>query len=182
MRSQNTLGETKQRYEKFRRIAHDFTEKEFINSNVKLREISHKDVVEADLWNNNWNESNKVATWEWKSMYADYRSNTGLKRFDTALVMNGQLCALCYGIPTKTKLTLKIHAISRNPLNNPLEGKVLEIVLFAANAYARILGADELWICNPMNSKLIEVYERSGYEVNKNKLNRTTHLSMRLSK
>jgi hypothetical protein len=182
MRSKITLGETKKRYEKLRRIAHDFTEKEFKAHSVKLTEISHKDVVEADVWSGTWDDSSKIPTWEWKRMYEDYRSNTGLKRFDTALIMNGQLCALCYGVPTKSKLTLKIHAISRNPYNNPLKGKVLEIILFAANAYARLLGADELWICNPMNSKLVKVYERAGYEAKKNKLNITTHLSLRLTK
>jgi hypothetical protein len=42
------------------------------------------------------------------------------------------LCAFCYGIPTKTKLTLKVHTLEWKPTDNPLAGNVLRIILFSA--------------------------------------------------
>ncbi len=176
-----TYKETIRHYEDLRSVAHDFTEDEFKAYSVKLREIQYRDVVEADRWSDRWINSERIPTWNWERMYHDYRSNPGVKRFDVALSMNGVLSAICYGVPTRGKLTLKLHAISRKPDNNPLQGKVLTIILFAADAYARLLGCEELWICNPMNEKLIGLYKNAGYEANRNRLGVTTHLSMKLN-
>lgn len=179
--NKNSFHEAKSHYRELRRVAHDFTEEEYSCYTIKLREISYSDAVEADKWSDYWDDSQKIPSWDWVRMYHDYQSNSGVKRFDAALMMNGVLCAMCYGVPSAGKLTLKLHAISRKPNNNPLEGKVLTIMLFAADAYARILGCTELWICNPMNERLVDVYEKSGYTANRNRLGITTHLSLRLS-
>jgi hypothetical protein len=104
-----------------------------------------------------------------------------VKRFDVAVSAQGKLCALCYGVPSRKKLILKLHALSRLPIHNPLEGKVLSIVLFAADAYARLIDAEEMWLCNPMNEKLVNVYERAGFIPHRNNLGITTHLSLRLT-
>jgi len=145
------------------------------------REIQYHDVVEADRWSGRWKNSEKISTWGWERMYHDYRSHSGIKRFDVALSMRGMLSAICYGVPTRGKLTLKLHAISRRPDNNPLQGKVLTIILFSADAYARLSGCEELWICNPMNENLVDVYQKFGYVSNRNEMGSTTHLSMRLN-
>lgn len=179
---QRTFKETIRHYEDLRKVAHEFTEEEYRAYSVKLREISYKDAVAADKWASQWDDEVKVPCWEWVRMYHDYHSNTGIKRFDTALYAHGKLCALCYGLPSRRKLILKLHAIGRLPHNNPLEGKVLTIMLFAADAYARILDAEELWICNPMNSQLVSIYKSIGYTPHTNNLGITTHLSLRLKK
>lgn len=176
-----TYKETIQHYQNLRNIAHEFTEDEFKKYSVSLREIEYRDVVEADRWSSQWSNPEKTPTWNWERMYYDYTSNSGVKRFDVSLSRNGILSAICYGVPTKGKLILKLHAISRKPDNNPLQGKVLTIILFAADAYARLLGCEELWICNPMNENLVDLYKKSGYEENKNRLGITTHLSVRLN-
>ncbi len=52
-------------------------------------------------------------------------------------------------------------------------------MLFAAVAYARLLDAKELWICNPMNDRLVSLYESIGYKAHTNSIGITTHLSSR---
>lgn len=179
---QRSFKDTTRHYAELRKVAHDFTEEEYHAYSVKLREINYRDAVEADKWTSQWDSDEKMPTWEWVKMYHTYHGNSGIKRFDTALHAHGKLCALCYGIPSRKKLILKLHAIGRLPLENPLEGKVLTIMLFAANAYARILDAEELWICTPMNSQLISLYKNIGYTPQTNHLGITTHLSLRLKK
>lgn len=175
-----TYKETIKYYEELRRLAHEFTEDEFKDYSVKLREIQYHNALEADRWSGRWSDTDKIPIWDWERMYHDYQSHSGVKRFDVALSMGGVLSALCYGVPSRRKLSLKLHAISRKPDNNPLQGKILTIILFAADAYARLLGCEELWICNPMNEKLVDVYQKYGYVANKNRMGTTTHLTMRL--
>ncbi len=96
--------------------------------------------------------------WEWAEMFDRYNSKQGVKRFEVAVWLSGTLCALCYGVPTRNKLILKIHALGRAPSNNPLAGKITDIVLISATFYARLLGSTEIWICEPMNARLIDLY------------------------
>jgi hypothetical protein len=180
--SARTFKETVVHYGELRKVAHEFTEAEYRQFSVRLREIRYDDAVEADRWSALWDDAAKVPIWTWTRMYRDYHGNSGIKRFDAALDVNGKLCALCYGVPSRRKLILKLHAIARLPENNPLEGKVLTIMLFAADAYARLLDAEELWICNPMNDRLVSLYEGAGYSVNSDRSGVVTHLSLRLKK
>lgn len=113
-------------------------------------------------------------------MYKDYQSNAGSKRFDIAFKVNGKICALCYGVPTKTKMVLKIHALERKPNQNPLQGQTLKIILFAAEAYATLLGSKELWLCNPMNQTLVGKYQKAGFDAHTDKAGYTSHLSLRI--
>ena len=113
-------------------------------------------------------------------MYMDYHSNSGIKRFDLALHQEGKLQALCYGVPSPGKYILKLHALERSPIENPIRGKVLSIVLFAADAYARLIGAEELWLCNPASSSHVKMYSKAGFEPHFNNLGIATHLSLRL--
>lgn len=175
---QRSYKETISHYESLRKVAHEFTEEEYRSFGISMSEIRYSDTVEADKWQ--WGSAEKTPIWEWTRMYRDYHSHTGVKRFDTALFAQGKLCALCYGVPSRGKLILKLHALSRAPRDNPLAGKILSIMLFAANAYARLIGAKEMWLCEPMNESLVTLYEKQGYTAHRNNLGKTTHLSMRL--
>jgi hypothetical protein len=174
------VNNTKSRYKELRDVVYEFTENEFKVPGLKLSEITLQDAINADLWSEKWNDSERITTWEWRNMYNEYQSNSGLKRFDLAFKVHGQICALCYGIPTRTKMVLKIHALERKPDNNPLQGKALTMILFAADAYANLLGAKELWICNPMNPTLVSKYQGVGFQPHNNKLGRTSHLTLRI--
>jgi hypothetical protein len=170
-----TLQETMARYQKLRRLAHEFTVEKFKEFKVQLRDINYSDAVEADKWGKEWDNPKKVPNWEWTRLYNEYHTNAGAKRFDMALLTNGILCALCYGVPTSTKLTLKIHSIARKPKENPLEGRVLDI------AYARILKCKEIWIIQPMNEDLVRTYQRHGYTPCKDRFGVTTHLTLQVT-
>lgn len=175
-----SFHETISHYQQLRRAAHTFTEERFKDYAISMREITHADVVAADKWAANWADPKKKPDWQWCVLYQGYQSNTAIKRFDAAITVGGVLCALCYGIPTRAKLTLKIHTLARKPSNNPLGGQVRRMMLFAAFTYARLLDCKEIWLCNPMNEELVELYERAGYSASRNRFGKTTHLVMRL--
>ena len=173
-----TLQETISRYQQLRRAAHQFAEEEFKHFGIQLRDINYSDAVKGDAWRSQWGDQQKVPSWSWTDMYNDYRSNAGAKRFDAALIVNGGLCGLCYGVPTKEKITLRIHGISRKPTNNPIAGNVFRIMIFAAIAYARILKCKEIWIVQPMNAYLVSMYQKSGFTPCIDRSGITTHLTM----
>lgn len=175
-----SLKETVAYYENLRDTVFEFVEKEYQAYGIKLKEISFRDAQEADSWKNEWKSEKRVASWEWSKLYMDYHSSSGIKRFDLALYMNGKLQALCYGAPSKGKYILKLHALERAPNDNPIRGKVLSMVLFTADAYARLIGAEELWLCNPVSPAHVKLYAKAGYEPHFNNLGTATHLSMRL--
>lgn len=176
--SVRTYRETIQHYQELRKVVYEFTENEFRAFGARFSEISYRDTVEADRWR--WDDTNKIPIWEWTRMYREYHSHSGVKRFDIAVRAHGKLCALCYGVPSRGKLILKLHALSRMPNDNPLKGNILSMVLFAADAYARLIGAQEMWLCNPMNSSLAKLYENHGFSAHSNGIGITTHLSMRI--
>lgn len=173
-----TYQETIRHYQELRKVVYEFAEDEFRAFGAKFSEIAYRDAAEADKWR--WDDVNKTPIWEWTRMYRDYHSNSGAKRFDIAVRAHGKLCALCYGVPSRRKLVLKLHALSRLPNNNPLRGNILSMVLFAADAYARLIGSEEMWLCNPMNNHLVKLYESAGFTAHYNNIGTATHLSIRI--
>lgn len=177
---QRTFKETITFYEDLRQAVFEFTEEEFDGFGIRLSEISFADAVEADSWSTLWKNPKRITMWEWRSMFHDYHSNSGIKRFDIAVKIGGRLQLLCYGVPSRNKLILKVHALERSPVNNPLRGKVVDMTLFAADAYARLIDAEELWLCNPVSPAHVRLYQSFGFTPNFNNKNKATHLSMRI--
>ncbi len=167
------------KYQNLRRQVFEFTIKNFSSSNFLLREITYNDAMSADRWRMAWSEQHKRPTWSWVEMYN--RSRNLLKRFDIALIVNGEPVALCYGLPSKKKVLLKLHTLARRPNANPLAGHVLDVVLFAASAYASLLGCEEIWLVAPMNDILVEKYQAFGYTAQRNKTGKVTHLSIKVN-
>ncbi|NRD75208.1 hypothetical protein HQQ94_18670 [Shewanella sp. VB17] len=102
MRSRGVNG-TKSRYRELRGVVYDFTEKEFDISGLTISEITLQDAIVADNWVSEWKDSERIATWEWTSMYNEYQSNSGLKRFDLAFKVHSQVCALVMEYRSKLK-------------------------------------------------------------------------------
>ncbi len=50
-----------------------------------------------------------------------------------------------------------------------------------ASLYANLLGSSEIWLVGSMNDTLVATYERFGSVAKRNKLDKVTHLSMRLN-
>jgi hypothetical protein len=96
--------------------------------------------------------------------------------------IGGQLQLLCYGVPSRSKLILKLHAIERAPLQHALRGKIIDIALFAADAYARLIESEEIWLCNPISPAHVRLYQAAGFEPQTNASGNVTYLSMRIEK
>jgi hypothetical protein len=147
---------------------------------VKLSEISYSDAVEADAWRSQWSDPDRVPTWSWVQMYQQYRSNAGIKRFDPAIHVGGRLCTLCYGVPNKSRLILKLHALSRAPLDNPIQRSCFRVALFSASIYADAIGSDEIWLVQPMNERVAAHYATFGFSSERSVTGKITHMRIAL--
>lgn len=176
-----TVAEVRSHYAGLRSLVYQAVAAEFVSLNVTLKEISYTDAISADRWIASWSDTHKRPIWSWVDMYHNYQNRNELKRFDVAVVAQGETVALCYGRPSREKMLLKIHTIARKPYGNPLAGQTLDIILYAAGLYADLLGSAEIWLVQPMNEALVAIYERHGYLAQRNKMGKVTHMSMRLS-
>jgi hypothetical protein len=164
-RPPESLREAKIRYQQWRDFVYGSVTEEFADLGLEVGEISDQQAHEADEWNNTKQSSLRAVRWSWVEMRSRYQGKSRFKRFDMSVVKDGHLCILCYGVPSRGKMFLKIHALQGdfNAHLNPLRGAVVELVFRAAQIYAELLGAREIWICNPVNGRLVELYESQGF-------------------
>src|SRR5262245_35562190 len=178
--SESSKAQTVAHYRNLRRLAYDKTEREYAPLQVKLSEISYSDALEADGWGPLWPDPRRRPTWSWIQMFHEYQGNPGIKRFDPAIRVRGKLCGLCYGVPNKSKLILRLHAITGAPVNNPLRRSCFPVALFAASAYADFLGSEEIWLVNPVNESVAAYYAGHGFSVERNSSGHVTHMRIKL--
>lgn len=167
-------------HEKLRERVFRNVEKDFGDLGISLSEISFKDANEANTWKKLWPNPKKAASWDWVRLYNEYRSRGGSRRFDMAIRRGGSLHGLCYGMMEHSRLVLRLHALERSPVNNDLAGKVLDITLYAADLYASINGAQEIWLCDPVSPAHTRLYQSKGYTPVTNWRDDVTHLMLRL--
>jgi len=168
------------RYQQKRALCHSFATEALGIPGLELRPIFYRDAVRGDSWRQQWSDAAKRPTWQWTELFTRYNSKQGVKRFEVAVWLSGVLCALSYGVPTKNKLILRINALGRAPRDNPLAGKTLGIILACADAYARLLGSTEIWICEPMNQDLVAIYAKHDFSPVPADGSHVTHLTLRL--
>ncbi|MFT3782427.1 MAG: hypothetical protein QM790_10475 [Nibricoccus sp.] len=168
---QLTLAQVVEHYRELRQAAYRDTEEVFGHLKVRLRGMTEADAAEADEWPN----VHGVRCWSWLKGFPHYKKEP--KRFDVAITVEGQLCALCVGLPTHGKLTLKLHVLEGLQVNNPIKGQVIKIVLVAAHAYAAYIGAIQVWLCNPLNETMVSKYQSAGYVPVRDKSGRVTHMT-----
>jgi hypothetical protein len=173
-----TFQQTLQHYKELRALANELTEREFRALGVQLADIQLHDALAADKWV--WSDPEKTPIWTWERMFGAYRSSRGAKRFDVAIKSGGVLRGLCYGIPSRRRLVLKLHALSRAPHANPLQGHVFRIALFAASTYGSFLGSQELWLVHPQTEGVARYYAKFGFQFHRDREGRTTHTTTKL--
>lgn len=123
--------------------------------------INHRDCMTADSWANF--EPERRGDWFWSAEYHGYQKV--FKRFDIAFKQNQKLVSLAYGIPTAHKTGLKINLIESTPFREHKLGiKGFELVSYAAQVYAAMLGADEIRVMRPTSKKARSYYGSWGYE------------------
>jgi len=99
---------------------------------------------------------------------------------DMAIYRSSRLLGLVYGMLERNRLTLKVNAMEANPTDNPVVGQMLDITLFAADAYAELNGAAEIWLCNPVSPAHVRLYQGKGYTPYFDRWDNCTHLARRL--
>lgn len=144
---------------------------------IKLSKIDQHALAEATVWSS----LNRTVDWPWTSGYRHY-SFQNPRRFELAIWYEDTLCSLSLGRPSPAGTRLRLEFIEARPQENPLKGRTMAIVLSTAEVYAGLLGADEVRLIDPLDSKLIDYYATFGYEYNDGKAENTVHyLVKRLS-
>lgn len=135
-----------------------------VNSRYPLfiaKPISYSDCKEADSWSNIDPQGRK--DWFWTAEYSHYQKF--FKRFDVAFRHGAKLVSLSYGVPTAHKTGLKINLIESTPFKDDKLGiKAFEVISYAAQVYAILLGANEIRIMRPSSQKTLSHYCSFGYE------------------
>lgn len=131
---------------------------------ARLRSINQEAL---DAWVTDWKPLLAIPPvrggWNWAEDAASYMRKAD--SFHLAIWSGQKLCGLAVGAPTTGHKSLAIHAFEGSPdPTHPLKGSVLALVLEAADAYARVLGATRLRLQWPA-SELIATYERLGFQL-----------------
>ena len=149
-------------YNLLRKEVYEHTEA--LHPPFKCSKITLSDAINADTWRT-VNHRAERSEWSWVQAFKNYDSKSAFKRFDLCVKNGSNLVGLAYGMPTKAKTKLKIDIIESTPIKeHKLNGGAFEIISTSAQAYAALLGADEIRIMNPLNKELSNFYGRFGYE------------------
>lgn len=98
--------------------------------------------------------------WDWFAGYRDLQYRYP-KRFELAIWHNGALVNLTFGRPTYHGAGLRLDFIEASPDKKRI--KTVPIVVVAALAYAKAIGANEVRIMKPINDEVKAYYERFGF-------------------
>ena len=102
-------------------------------------------------------------SWSWCIEHPGYRKI--FKRFDIAFKQNNKLVSLSYGVPTAHNTGLKVNLIEATPFKDDKLGvKGFELIAYAAQVYAAMLGADEIRIMKPTSEKTRSYYCSYGFD------------------
>lgn len=137
---------------------------------VSLKQIDSLSLAHAERWEADLERSDD-AVWYWSGdkgfrKYA-YRHP---RRFDLAIwYANTQLCGLSVGKPTYNGSKMRLDVIEGAPGNHPLKRKVVEITVLACEAFASLIGAEQIRIMRPVNANVIKYYESLGFTLRQGK-------------
>lgn len=130
-----------------------------IKQQLALSKIDQKALNDATLWSDN---DHREVDWDWKFGHRIY-SYRYPKRFELAIWHNNTLCSLTIGRPSYHGSRIRLDFTERMPENCPTKGYTMQIVILAAEAYARLIGAKEVRLMHPMNQSLVNYYQQFDY-------------------
>ena len=153
------FAEVVQYYSELRQLLYKTVNQKYLQ--FRATPISYSDCLIADSWSNI--QPQRRSDWHWKAEYHGYRR--AFKRFDIAFKQNQKLVSLSYGIPTAHSTGLKVNLIEATPFTkDKLAVRGFELISYAAQAYAAMLGADEIRIMQPTSPRVCSYYCSMGYE------------------
>jgi hypothetical protein len=100
--------------------------------------------------------------WSWPAWASRYAAIYP-KRFELTIWFHSKLCSVSLGRPTWGAGKLRLDMIESSPERTPLSGNTVNLTITAARAYARMIGASQIRIMNPINSKVRSHYESLGF-------------------
>tara|TARA_R110002126_G_scaffold44219_8_gene126336 strand:+ start:1821 stop:2351 length:531 start_codon:yes stop_codon:yes gene_type:complete len=100
--------------------------------------------------------------WSWQQWASRYAAIYP-KRFELTIWFHSMLCSVSLGRPTWGAGKLRLDMIESSPEKTPLSGNTVSLTVTAAQAYARTIGASQIRIMNPINSKVRSHYESLGF-------------------
>lgn len=102
--------------------------------------------------------------WPWPDMVEDYRHKFPA-RFELSIWSGETLCGLSLGKPSPSQDRLSIQYLEGNPNDrHPLKGRITLVMVEAAFAYARVLGAQRLLLDRP-TPQLVPMYRKLGFRL-----------------
>lgn len=132
---------------------------ESLQEACSLREIDGAALVQCKRWAL---DPTRRVDWSWGTGIRQYAFRHP-KRFELAIWYRSLLCGLSLGRPTWSGSRLRLDFIEAAPVNTPLTGHIFIITLKAAEAYADIIGAQEIRVMHPINSRVRNYYESFGF-------------------
>ncbi|MCG8614552.1 MAG: hypothetical protein MI864_28905 [Pseudomonadales bacterium] len=131
-----THQDAERRYESLREMARNSIGNELPytdRSNIHLRGICQKALLQAKLWDN---DPKRLVDWPWDSGYQDY-SYRNPKRFELATWYGNTLAGLSLGRPSYAGTRLRLEFIESRPSSSPLKGRIVPITISVAKKILR---------------------------------------------
>jgi len=137
----------------FRRLVYQRIPLELELPGLRLTEINNTAIAAQKSWMGEGREPPNGG-WDWSHWIHETRRSNH-RAFEVAIWQGNELCGLCLGTPNKKRLVLRVELIEGSPYtNHPLRGKIAMIALTAAEAYAIVLGSNEVRIMDPVEGAL----------------------------
>jgi len=152
-------NETEERYACFRQLAYQHVTDNFlVTSRFKLDGIGSSAL---QAFAQVWKTHGRLVQWDWliETMHWKKKQHA---RLELAIWHGMHLCGLMLGSTSKRKKILYIRGIEGAPYKHPLKGSVVPICIEVAEAYAALLGSEEIHILSP-HPKLVPLYTKLGY-------------------
>ena len=170
-----------EKYEVFRREARAKTEDLVLSQMraiVNLDSINAKELAIAKTWEFHDGRHPDFG-YDWNKHVSKYVRRSP-KHFDLSIRSHGVLCGLSIGKPTWAGKKMRIDVIEGSPYNHPLKNKIVTVTVAAFSAYARLIGASQIRIMEPINDGVTALYKRHGFTYQQGKGKVKTHLWMNL--
>lgn len=159
-----------QNYARRRRIAYGFVQDEavrsgFVRADLRLAETNESTL---DAWRATWSGPHPTGdgSWDWERLLR--RAWRRPSAFHLAIWSGERLCGLAVGRASKrrpagVRHTVSVHFIeSAHHRDHPLRHTIAPLVIGAAEAYGKLLGASRIRLVDPLPG-VVPLYEAFGF-------------------
>lgn len=162
--------ETLQRYARLRRLAHGLAQHLADPGEAAAIQLTDIDARALDVWARTWAGAHPLGYggWDWAALVARVCSRPSA--FQVAVWSGDNLCGLAVGRISKRRASGRRHTVSLHYLeaspnrDHPLRGRIAPLVITAAEAYGRELGAWRIRLVDPLPG-VFRLYERLGFRI-----------------